>query len=325
MTEVPRILDDEIDGPLIWTGAGLPSESGAFRLTDTCLSELDDLLEVLRVNPLPLAVLTPDDFELPQCRGLMAEVDACLTRGVGFALIDRLPLDRWSREEATMIYWLLSSMIARPVAQNWEGKLIYDIRDTGRKPGNGVRPDVTNVSQNFHTDNSYNLCPPWYVALFCLQTAKEGGVSSIVSFYAAHNEMRRRHPELLTRLYENYVFDRQREHAPDDVMTLRHPMFEFQEDRLIARLSRFQVVNGQKLAEEPLDDLGRRALEAFEAIIEEPGMAKDFFFEPGQIQIVDNRRCGHRRSGFQDWPEPARKRHLIRLWLRGSGRAFYNG
>jgi alpha-ketoglutarate-dependent taurine dioxygenase len=102
-------------------------------------------------------------------------------------------------------------------------------------------------------------------------------------------------------------------------------MFEFQEDRLIARLSRFQVVNGQKLAEEPLDDLGRRALEAFEAIIEEPGMAKDFFFEPGQIQIVDNRRCGHRRSGFQDWPEPARKRHLIRLWLRGSGRAFYNG
>ena len=54
-------------------------------------------------------------------------------------------------------------------------------------------------------------------------------------------------------------------------------------------------------------------------------MVKEFFFEPGQVQIVDNRRCGHRRTGFFDWPEPERRRHLVRLWLRGSGKPFYNG
>ncbi|MDP7393370.1 MAG: TauD/TfdA family dioxygenase, partial [Alphaproteobacteria bacterium] len=63
----------------------------------------------------------------------------------------------------------------------------------------------------------------------------------------------------------------------------------------------------------------------FEAILRDPAMVKEFFFEPGQIQIVDNRRCGHRRTGFVDWPEPDRRRHLVRLWLRGSGRPFYNG
>ena len=36
-------------------------------------------------------------------------------------------------------------MFERPVAQKWDGTMIYDVRDTGKKPGNGVRPDITNV------------------------------------------------------------------------------------------------------------------------------------------------------------------------------------
>ncbi len=95
--------------------------------------------------------------------------------------------------------------------------------------------------------------------------------------------------------------------------------------RLLARLSRFQVLNGYKLAGKEIDSEGLAALEALEAVMNGPGMGKEFYFERGQIQIVDNHRCGHRRTGFQDFPEPERKRHLVRLWLRERGRAFYNG
>ena len=102
-------------------------------------------------------------------------------------------------------------------------------------------------------------------------------------------------------------------------------MFELKAGKLIARLSHFQVMNGQKRAGEELDPRGKEALEAFEEILNDPRMVKEFYFEPGQIQIVDNRRCGHRRTGFSDWPEPERRRHLVRLWLRGEGRPFYNG
>lgn len=325
MSDTNPVFDHMINDAVAWTGGELTPTDGSLVLSDACLDELDELVRILRANPLPLPALRPDDFVLPECARLMAEGQRILEQGVGFLLIDRLPLDRWTRDDAKSIYWLLCSMIARPVAQKWDGTMIYDVRDTGQKPGNGVRPDITNVEQNFHTDNSYNLCPPWYVALLCLQTAKEGGVSGLVSFYAAHNEMLRRHPDLLGRLYENFIFDRQREHAPDDVKVLRHPMFEYEGDRLIARLSHFQVVNGQKLAGEELDARGKEALEAFEAILREQDMVKEFYFEPGQIQIVDNRRCGHRRTGFVDWPEKERRRHLVRLWLRGTGRPFYNG
>ena len=37
--------------------------------------------------------------------------------------------------------------------------------------------------------------------------------------------------------------------------------------------------------------------------------------EPGDIQWVHNHTLFHDRMAFQDWPEPARRRHLLRLWL----------
>jgi len=66
-------------------------------------------------------------------------------------------------------------------------------------------------------------------------------------------------------------------------------------------------------------------LEALEEAMRAPGQALNFYFEPGQIQFVNNRLLGHRRTGFRDWPEPERKRLLVRLWLRNWGRPFYNG
>ncbi len=106
---------------------------------------------------------------------------------------------------------------------------------------------------------------------------------------------------------------------------LCHPLFSYAHARLVCRLSHRQVVNGYKLAGQALPTQGLEALETLERTMMQQRYAREFFFEPGQIQIVDNIRLGHRRSGFTDYPEEQRKRHLIRLWLRNHGRRFYNG
>src|SRR5262249_24106674 len=148
-------------------------------------------------------LLDADDFDVPACREAMAEAAAALTEGPGFVILDRLPLQRLSRETAIKIYWLLARMIARPLAPKWTCEIIYTVADlTGKKPASAIRPDITNAEQNFHNDNSYNICPPDYVALLCLQTAKSGGISRVVSLETAHNRMRQNHPELLDRLYQ---------------------------------------------------------------------------------------------------------------------------
>lgn len=310
---------------LLWRGETLPADAGRIALPLDVEEELESIVATLERDPLPLLLLRPEDFALDASRRFVRGVRRHLDDGPGFAIIDRLPVDRWSPSSARAVWWLLAGLVARPVAQKWDGTSIYDVCDLGRPPGNGVRPDVTNAEQNFHTDNSYNHVPPHYVGLMCLRTAMEGGVSGIVSFATAHEEMRRRHPDLLPRLYQPFYFDRQREHAPGDVMTTYHPMFEHRGDRLVARLSRFQVVNGHKLAGVELDSQSVAAIEAFEAILNEPGMAARFHFEPGQIQLIDNRALGHKRTAFRDWPEPERKRLLVRLWLRDEGSRAYSG
>lgn len=319
------LSSEAIPRRLLWRGDSLPANAGRIVLPADVVAELDTLVTALDRDPVPLLLLRPEEYPLDAARRFMRAVKQGIDDGPGFAIVDRLPVERWSESGLRAVWWLLAALVARPVAQKWDGTSIYEVTDLGRPPGNGVRPDVTNAEQNFHTDNSYNLVPPHYVGLLCVRTAMVGGVSGIVSFATAHEEMRQRHPDLLPRLYQPFHFDRQREHAPGDVMTTWHPTLESEDGRLIARLSRFQIRNGYKLAGAEIDPEGLAAMEAFEAILTAPGMAAQFHFEPGQMQILDNRALGHKRTGFTDWPEPERKRLLIRLWLRDSGGRAYNG
>ena len=321
----PAVRKAPFAGPIAWERDSLAKDDGLIRLDAESRRELDGIVEVIRHNPLPTPMLSPDEFEMPACLAMMAKAKKVLEDGVGFVIIDRLPLDAYSVDEARAVYWILSQRVSRPVAQSWDGKVIYDVRDMGKPPGNGVRPDVTNAEQNFHTDNSYNLCPPDYVALLCVRPAMEGGISGVVSFYAVYNEMLKSHPGLIERLFRPFLFDRQREHAPDEPMVLSHPLFEYDAGRLVCRLSHRHVVNGHRMAGQELDAEGLEALETLERTMMQPRFARQFFFEPGQVQIVDNVRLGHRRTGFKDFPEEDRKRHLVRLWLRERGRRFYNG
>jgi alpha-ketoglutarate-dependent taurine dioxygenase len=309
-----------------WTGASLRADEGTITLSPECLLEIRDTLSVLRANPLPVLTLGPDDVEMPACAAVMATARRELDEGLGFAIIDRLPLDEMSTEEVMAIYWLLARMTGRPVAQKWmDGRMLYSVTDLGRPSGNGVRPDVTNEDQSFHTDNSYNLCPPDHVGLLCLRPAMEGGISRVVSMTAVHNRMDAEFPDLIDRLYQPFFFDRQREHAEGDAMTIHRPVLAAEEGRLRVRVSRNLMYQGYRLAGKPVDQRSEDALAAWFSIVDDPAMYKEFFFEPGQIQFVNNRIMGHKRTKFTDWPDPARKRHLLRVWLRERGPRFYNG
>jgi alpha-ketoglutarate-dependent taurine dioxygenase len=242
-----------------------------------------------------------------------------------------------SKTEAETIYWLLSSMMCRPVAQKLGGTMIYNVWDTGKQalPGSGVRPDSTNIEIRFHIDNAYNTTPPEFVGLLCLQTAKSGGVSRVLSFHTVHNALLARHKELLPRLYQPFWFDRQREFFDGQPDTFSAPVFTVGEDEeLKARFSVHQINSGYAMKGEPVDNEGAAALAATLEIFEDPEVSIDFEFQPGEIQFVDNRTLGHSRTEFEDWPDPDefedwpdpdRRRHLVRLWLRDHGRRAYTG
>jgi alpha-ketoglutarate-dependent taurine dioxygenase len=245
---------------------------------------------------------------------------------VRFAVVDRLPLEVMNAAEATQVYWLLSSMIARPVAQKLDGTLVYDVLDTGREalPGSGVRPDKTNIEIRFHTDNAYNKTPPDYVGLLCLKPAMRGGSSRVISFHTARNALAARAPERVERLYDLFWFDRQREFHPGESPIFAAPVFS-RSDALPARFSLHQINGGYALKGEPIDEAGAGSLAAMLEIFADTALSFEFDLQPGQMQFVDNRSLGHSRTAFADGPDPVEKRHLVRLWLRDSGRRAYPG
>jgi alpha-ketoglutarate-dependent taurine dioxygenase len=219
-------------------------------------------------------------------------------------------------------------MVARPVAQKLDGTMIYDVHDTGQQalPGSGIRPDKTNIEIRFHIDNAYNTTPPEIVGLLCLKTAKSGGVSRVLSFHTVYNELLARHRELIARLYQPFWFDRQREFFPGEPDTFFAPVFDTADDgELRARFSVHQINSGYAMKGAPVDNEGAAALAATLDIFEDPEVSIDFAFQPGEIQFVDNRTLGHSRTEFEDWSEPERRRHLVRLWLRDHGRRAYTG
>ncbi len=320
------IPDRPIEGPSAWMRAEVRTEDWRVALDAACLDEIRRAVDELRAYPLPTIVLTPHDFAMPACRAAMARAGAILARGVRFAIVDRLPMAEMDAGEATAIYWLLSSMIARPVAQKLDGALVYDVLDTGRQalPGSGVRPDKTNIEIRFHNDNAYNDTPPDYVGLLCLRRAMSGGHSRVLSFHTAHNALLARSRERLARLYQPFWFDRQREFHHGESPVFAAPVFEAGAE-IKARFSVHQISSGYAIRGEPLDPAGEAAMSTMLEIFEDDALSIDFDLEPGQMQFVDNRALGHSRTAFVDDPEPTSRRHLVRLWLRDGGRRAYPG
>jgi len=321
-----RVLDRILDEPTVWTEATDLPDNGTVKISKACRSEIEQTLDLLRANPLPMIALKPDDFHLPACRSMMASVRETLDTGIGFAILDRLPIETMTKDEAKSLYWLLLSMVGRCVGQSWAGDMMFDVTDSGNSagPGTGVRGAQTANRQRYHTDNSYNLSPE-YVSLLCLEIAKEGGVSGIISFYTVHNILLEEYSDLLPRFYEPFPFERHRQHAPNDALINHKPLFEYDNETLKVCLGVSRIRAGYDLLGEEMDSRTSAALDALDEVLERPGMGKSFTFAPGQIQILNNRKIAHRRTSYTDWPEPERKRHLARLWLRNNGRRFYMG
>ena len=56
-------------------------------------------------------------------------------------------------------------------------------------------------------------------------------------------------------------------------------------------------------------------MDLFDALADDPELNMSMKLLSGDVQLVHNHTLLHDRTAFEDWPEPERKRHLLRLWL----------
>ena len=290
-----------------------------YSLPERCLANLDRAVQKLRHQPVPLAALRASEWVDPACAADLAPVLAALEHGRGFAIVEGLPADCYSAAELQIVYWLMGQLLGRPVAQNIQGTLLYDVRDEGKDVRYGARFSVTNAETGFHTDNSFGEALVDYVGLLCLNTAKRGGLNQVVSGYTLHNELLIRYPYVLANLYQPFHFDRRGGLRPGDAPTISFPVLHCDGQDLTCRYLRYWIEVGQEKAGQPLTGATKQAFDILDATLRELELQVVFGLKRGDMFFANNRWIFHNRSAFEDHDDPQKRRHYVRLWLQSSG------
>ncbi len=308
-----------------WLAADLSPADWTIPLSNDAIEEVRSMVGAMRASPLHRLLRRPEQFEIPHLTAAYTAAKAVCDKGAGFAVLDRLPMTEFEIDEMIDVYWTLGHVMAPNVAQKWNGTMIYDVTDTGKKYGYGVRGSTTNVELVFHTDNAFAIRVPDYVGLLCRYPAKHGGLSRFCSLYTVHHRMEQRHPEALRRLYQPMHFDRQAEHAYGDAKTSFAPFFTWSGGNLRCRANSSLVRKGYSVHGSEMDQALVDALAAIDGVTLSQDLWIEAPLERGQIQYLNNHELGHYRSAFEDSDDPATKRHLYRLWHRTEGGINYDG
>lgn len=228
----------------------------------------------------------------------------------------RVSPERYRREELLVLYWLIGQALARPFAQNVEGTLLYDVRNTGKQLSEGARFSVTNYESSFHTDNSFGEEVLDYVGLLCLQAAKSGGVSQLVSGYSVYNVLQREYPEELAILCAPFHVDRRGGVKAGQEPTACFPVISWLGEEPHYRYLRYWIQVGHEKAGKPLTAAQVRALDTLDTVAQRPELRIEFTMRPGEMLFINNRWLLHNRTAFEDHEELEQRRHYVRLWLQ---------
>ena len=313
---IPADLPAPIDHPSAWRGPDIVnSTEWIYQLTDSDIAEIDAAVAPLVAREADIARITQADFPLPTLGPKLKELCDQVIHGRGFQLMRGLPVERYSIRESATAYFGIGTHFGNARSQNAKGHVLGHVKDLGLSTDNPkVRIYQTTERQTFHTDSTD------IVALLCLKTAKEGGLSSLVSTTAIYNEMYARAPDLLWELFQPFATDRRGEIPAGKLPYFEIPVYNYYEGYLSAIYARRYIESARRLeGVPPLTDKQTAALDMFDSLAESPDMRLDMDFRPGDMQWVHNHTNLHDRTSFIDWPEPERRRHLLRLWLAVPG------
>ena len=310
----PRPL---VEGPSAWIGRDLRrgEDEWVYRLSAAEIGEIEAATAAVPARGLDIAEIRRGDFPLPNFGPVLDRLRDEILNGRGFVLIRGLPVEGRATADSAAAYWGIGTYLGNARSQNAKGHLLGHVRDLGLATSDpNVRTYQTTERQHFHTDS----CD--IVGLLCLKTAKKGGLSSITSSMAIYNVIATRRPDLVRRLFEAFPTDRRGEVPEGKKPFFEIPVYNDHAGYLSVLYSRPYITSGQRFAEaRRLSPEDIEALDMFDALANDPELRLDMELRPGDMQFLHNHTILHDRTAFEDWPEPERKRHLLRLWLAAPG------
>lgn len=308
---------EPITSAAAWRGDELgKSDEWVYLLTDEQVAELEDAGRRFVLDDPDLRHVQAGDYPIPSLAGALAAWGHDVDAGRGFVLVRGLRPQLYSDAMSAAIYYILSLHLGEPMPLGYDQDLFDHVYATSDK----TMDDPTALSARvrdklpFHSDSSD------IVGLMCLRPAREGGASCLVSGAAIYNEILARRPDLVPLMYEPLHWDWRRQDHQAPANTYTSPMVSITDGVFSMYAGALYVLTAQDYPEVPrLRPEQIELLHLFDEIAMEPGLSIEMDFRPGDIQWLSNYAALHSRTEFVDWPEPHRRRHLLRVWLQRPG------
>ena len=312
-TTLPKALS----GPSAWIGSAMQanSEQWLIRLSAGNIAELEEAAHHYLSLERDIGEITITDFPLGTFAERLTDLREKLIHGNGFEVLRGLPVETYSQEMAAAIFCGVGAHLGSARSQNAAGHILGHVRNVGADPNDpNARIYQTSARQSFHTDSAD------VVGLLCLREGMEGGDSLLVSAESIYNRMQAERPDLLEKLFEPIATDRRGEvpEGMEPFMTI--PPLSWHEGKLTVFYQRQYINSAQRFqGAMRLTPEHVEALDMFDRLANDSELHLTMRLQPGDMQFVYNHAQLHDRTGFTDWPDPARRRHLFRLWLSIEG------
>lgn len=301
-----------IEGRADWRRSDVQdSDTWITQLTAADAVEVRAAVAIARARGKTCTNLEREDFPLPTVSAKLIAVRDKIEDGLGFHLIRGFPTDGFGKDDLRLIFWGLGKYFGTAISQSLRGDLIGDVRDMHLKGDPATaRGYTSNGGQGFHTDS----CD--VSALFVLRQGVSGGESRVESAVAIHNEMLRLRPDLAEVLYQPFYWSWQGQEEPGQPPYYQQPVFSKQDDAFACRIISPHIYSAQAFPAVPR--LTPEQIEAINFIHELCGREEfqvNFLMRPGDLEILNSHVTFHGRTQFEDGPDDATTRHLLRMWL----------
>ena len=301
-------------GPRAWKRADLENDSSwIYPLSQQEIKDLETGLRAVLATGKSEFELSAADFPLtPVTEKLFQTIIQATQGNYGACLVKGFPVDNWTPDEMRTLFWCMGLRMGVPRPQGKPSHFVSNVRNDGGVYRSGTgRGYNTNSKLDFHSDGSD------VVGLMCLQTAKSGGSSLISSSMSAFNELQKVRPDLADELQQLFYFGRQGEQAAEEPPYYQAPVVAFKDGQFACRHIRNHITGAQiSFPDVPrLTAKQTEALDMFDDLLAREDICYHMNLEKGDFQFLNNFMCLHARTEYEDFEDPNKRRHLLRLWL----------
>ncbi len=302
MSVLHEVWGELIHGRMVWNSYDLAADNSWVHEL-TC-AEVTDLVH-------SFGNVDERRSELRASVPLFAKVGMELDQGRGLFLLRGVSVGNGGSDAFLEFGCSLAAHLRCSLApQNMSGDLFSLVFDRGAVDSSDAqgRGHRSRAEMGHHSDS----CD--IAALFCVNSAMEGGATLVCSSAAVYNAILKEAPRYLTALGRGFHFDMVGK-TLDGMSRQETSIFSFDGGEFKCRYNRSRIEIGMRKSEKPLTDEEFSALEFMSSVTRRLDQSLRLNLLPGDILLVNNSRVLHARDGYVDWPEPERRRLLVRFWL----------